>query len=47
MVGGVNEVVVVEMFRSYQHKFRLENLNIIGDNDDEVYLPAVLIYQGT
>jgi hypothetical protein len=37
LIGGVNDIAVTEMFRSYQHKFRLRNLNIIGDNNNEIY----------
>jgi hypothetical protein len=36
-MGGVNDIAVTEMFRSYQHEFRLGNLNIIGDDDNEIY----------
>jgi hypothetical protein len=37
MVGGVNEIMVVEMFRSFQHQFRFDNPLILGDNDNEVF----------
>jgi hypothetical protein len=37
MIGGPNEAIVIEMFRSYQHQFRRDYLLVIGDNDDEVY----------
>ena len=37
MVGGPNEIMVIEMFQSYQHQFLLDHLNIIEDNDDTVY----------
>ena len=37
LMGGPNDIAVTEMFRSYQHQFRLENLGIIGDDDNEVY----------
>ena len=36
-MGGPNDITVTEMFRSYQYQFRLENLGIIGDDDNEVY----------
>jgi hypothetical protein len=36
-MGGVNDIAVTEMFRSYQHEFRLGNLNIIEDNDNKIY----------
>jgi hypothetical protein len=35
MVGGVNEVMVLEMFRSFRINFARE-LNIIGDNEDQI-----------
>jgi hypothetical protein len=35
MVGGVNEVMVLEMFRSFRINFAQE-LNIIGDNEDQI-----------
>ena len=37
MAGGPNDIVVTEMFRSYQHNFSLNNLNIIRDDDEEIY----------
>jgi hypothetical protein len=36
-MSEVNDIAVTEMFRSYQHEFRLGNLNIIGDNDNKIY----------
>jgi hypothetical protein len=37
MMGGVNDISVTEMFRSYQHEFRIEHPNILGDDNSEVY----------
>jgi hypothetical protein len=37
MAGGPNDIAVTEMFRSYQHEFNLNDLNIIGDDDEEIY----------
>jgi hypothetical protein len=37
MAGEPNDIVVTEMFRSYQHNFSLNNLNIIRDNNKEIY----------
>jgi hypothetical protein len=37
MAGGPNDIVVTEMFRSYQHQFSMNNLNIIGDDNEEIY----------
>jgi hypothetical protein len=35
MVGGVNEAMVLKMFRSYRSDFR-KQLGIDGDNDNTV-----------
>jgi hypothetical protein len=37
MMGGVNETIVVGMFRSYQHQYRLDNPLILGDDDNEIF----------
>ena len=37
IVGGVNEIRAVEMFRSFQHQFSLDNPLILGDDDNEVF----------
>ena len=37
MVSSPNEIIVVEMFQSYQYQFLLDYLNIVGDNDNTVY----------
>jgi hypothetical protein len=37
IMGGPNDIAVTEMFRSYQHQFSLNNLNILGDDDNEIY----------
>ena len=37
IAGGPNDIAVTEMFRSYQHNFSLNNPNIIGDDDKEIY----------
>jgi hypothetical protein len=37
MIGGPNEVMVVEMFRSFQYQFRSNNPLILGDDDNEVF----------
>ena len=38
VVGGQNDKAVTEIFRSYQHEFSNNNLNLTGDTDDnEVY----------
>jgi hypothetical protein len=37
LIGEVNDIAVIEMFRSYQHESRLENLNIIRDNNNKIY----------
>ena len=37
MAGGPNDITVTEMFRSYQHDFSINSLNIIGDDNEEIY----------
>jgi hypothetical protein len=37
LMGSPNDISVTEMFRSYQHDFRLQNPNIIEDNDNETF----------
>jgi hypothetical protein len=37
MAGGPNDIAVTEMFRAYQHEFSINNLNIIEDNNKEIY----------
>lgn len=37
MIGGINDITVTEIFRSYQHEFRTENPNVIGDDDHKTF----------
>ena len=37
LIGGVNEMVVIGMFRSYQHEYLEHNSNIVGDNENQIY----------
>jgi hypothetical protein len=37
MMGGPNDITVTEQFRAYQHQFRIDHRNILGDDDNEVY----------
>jgi hypothetical protein len=36
-MGGPNDISVTEMFRSYQHDFKLQNPNIIKDNNNKTF----------